>query len=344
MSIHTALITLAFALASVADAGRGAAASSPAFEVANRYGLGGQARRDELGYDAARRRLFVGRGSDVLVVDADTGKLAGTLPGTNGVHGFAFVQPLKLGFITNDRANSISVVELDSLRSVDTIKAGGAGPDAIRYVPELNRLYIGNGHDASVSALDIVSRKIVATVAVGGKPASLASDGSGRVFVAMADKAEIVAINGVGNNVLAHWPLARCEKLSGLAIDSDTQRLFAACANHVLDVVDARSGEEIASVPIGGRPGMVAFDPLLKLVFVPNGGDGTMSVVHEDAANRYRVVDTVLTQQGTGTIVLDEARHRAYLVSSTVPPDTPARRHSDVASGTDNVMVVRPAH
>jgi len=147
--------------------------STAPFAVAQRYVLSGTEHWDYVAYDAPRHHLFISRANHVQVVDTVTGKLFGEIKGTDGVHGFAFVPDKNLGFITNGRADTITVVNLDTLQVVDTIKASGADPDGILYVPLLQRIYVSNGHANSVSAIDIATRKVIATIAVGGKPEAL---------------------------------------------------------------------------------------------------------------------------------------------------------------------------
>lgn len=329
----------------------GTARAAPAgnhgqFEVAQHYALGGADGWDYIGYEPVRHHLFISRASHVQVVDTQSGKLVGEIADTDGVHGFAFVQDQKLGFVTNGRADTITVVDLDTLRTVGTIKAGGPDPDGILYAPNLKRLYVSNGHDQSVSAIDPVTRKVVATMPVGGKPESLAVDNDGRVFVNVEDKGEIVAMDGKSNKVLAHWSIAPCEGPSGLAIDAKSERLFSVCANHRMMVIDARSGRQVAQLPIGGHPDAAAFDPVLKTAFSSNGADGTLTVVHEDDADHYTVLQNVPTEVGAKSMALDAAAHRVYLVSSkfgSAPAATASdpHPHASVVPDTFNVLVAQ---
>jgi YVTN family beta-propeller protein len=316
------------------------------FEVTKRYTLGGTDRWDYVGYDSVRHHLFISRDNHVQVVDTGTGKQVGEIANTEGVHGFAFVQDRKLGFITNGHADTITVINLDTLKTVDTIKAGGPDPDGIMYAPQLKRIYTSNGHDASVSAIDVATRKVVATMPVGGKPESLAADSDGRIFVNVEDKGEIVAMDGKSNKVLAHWSIAPCEKPSGLAIDTKTERLFTVCSNKRMMVIDARSGRHVAELPIGGHPDAAAFDPVLKTAFSSNGGDGTLTVVHEDDADHYTVLQNVATEEGAKSMALDDATHRVYVVSSKFGPapaataDNPHPRPS-IVPDTFSVLVAQ---
>jgi YVTN family beta-propeller protein len=316
------------------------------FEVARHYTLEGGERWDYVAYDPVRHHLFVSRDSHVQVIDTRTGKLFGKIENTDGVHGFAFVQDRKLGFITNGRANTITVINLDTLKVIDTIQAAGPDPDGILYVPSLQRVYVSNGHDKSVSAIDVATRKIVATTQVGGKPEALAADAQGHVFVNVEDRSEIAEIDAHSAAVLAHWPLAPCEEPSGLAIDATNARLFTVCANQHMMVVDTASGHAVADLPIGGHPDSAAFDPALKLAFSSNGANGTLTVVHEDDADHYSVVQNVQTLEGAKTMALDPQMHRVYLVSSKFGPAEAATAQNPhprptVIPGTFEVLVAQ---
>ena len=316
------------------------------FEITQHYGLSGADHWDYVAYDPVRHHLFVSRDTHVQVVDTRTGKLSGEIENTDGVHGFAFVQDRKLGFITNGRANTITVINLDTLKVIDTIKAAGPDPDGILYVPALQRVFVSNGHDNSVSAIDVASRKVVATMPVGGKPEALAADNHGHVFVNVEDKGEIVEMDGNAGAVLTHWSIAPCEEPTGLTIDTTQERLFTVCANQRMMVIDSTTGRHVTEVPIGGHPDTAAFDPALKLAFSSNGADGTLTIVHEDDADHYTVVQNVQTLEGAKTMALDAKAHRVYLVSSKFGPaeaataDNPHPRPA-VIPGTFEVLVAQ---
>src|ERR1043165_2914880 len=112
--------------------------------------------------------------------------------------------------------------------------------------------------------------------------------------------------------VLATWPLAPGEGPTGLAIDRKTERLFAACEGKMV-VVDAKTGKVITTVATGTGTDGMEFDPDLKYVFSPNGGDGTLTVIHEDSPDKYSIVENVKTQARARTMTLDTKTHKVYL-------------------------------
>jgi YVTN family beta-propeller protein len=317
------------------------------FKLTNSYMLGGMDRWDYLGIDPVRHHLFISRNTHVQVIDTVTGKEIGEIPHTAGVHGFAFVQDRKRGFITSGQANTVTVFDLDTLKVIATVPAGGNDPDAIAYSPKLRRIYTSNGDSNSVSAIDADTLKLVATIGIGGKPEALVADERGRIFVNIEDKSQIVALDGATNTLLARWPLAPCVEPSGLAMDTRSDRLFTVCSNHRMVVLNASSGHVVAALPIGGHPDAAAFDPQLNMAFSSNGGDGTLTVVHEDDANDYHVAQNVHTQNGARTMVLDNNAQKIFLVSAKLAPAKVAakdalRSRPAIIPATFNVMVVQP--
>jgi len=281
------------------------------YAVQQRWDLGPATHWDYLAIDSQRNRLYVTRGDHVQVLDVATGKPAGEIPKTDGVHGVAFAQDLKLGFTSNGRANSVTVFDLDTLQVKGEWKVAGANPDAILYDPATRKLYTFNGKSADVSVFDAATGKAVATIPVGGKPEFAATDGK-HVYVNIEDKGEIVAIDAASDRVLAHWPLADCEEPSGLALDTAHARLFSVCGNRTMMVTDSASGKVVAKVAIGDHPDAAYYDAGTATVFSSNGA-GTLSVVHQIDANRYAQPVEVPTLKGARTMTFDPASRRAFL-------------------------------
>ena len=112
------------------------------------------------------------------------------------------------------------------------------------------------------------------------------------------------------------WPLAPCEEPSGMAIDRKHRRLFSNCSNKLMAVMDADSGKVIATVTIGAGVDGGGFDPETGFAFSSNGGDGTLTLVHEDSPDKFSVVDNVQTQRGARTMTLDPKKHKVFLVTA----------------------------
>src|SRR5271170_3292610 len=121
------------------------------YTVAGSWRLGGIGGWDYLSVEASGARLFVSRGDHVDVVETVSGKLAGTIPRTAGVHGIAFAPALKRGFTSNGLANTVTVFELDTLRVTHEVPVSGTSPDAILYEPQHNHIFTANRETANLS-------------------------------------------------------------------------------------------------------------------------------------------------------------------------------------------------
>ena len=126
----------------------------PVYTVSRSFPLAGAGGWDYLALEASGARLFVSRGDHVDVVETVSGKLAGSIPNTAGIHGIAFAPALKRGFTSNGRGNSVSVFELDTLKVVQEVPVSGKKPDAILFVPRQNYIITANGESSNLSVLD----------------------------------------------------------------------------------------------------------------------------------------------------------------------------------------------
>lgn len=294
------------------------------YEVKQKYVLGGDGGWDYLTFDPAGKRLFISRGTHVMVVDPYKGSSIGDIPNTTGVHGIALAQDLGKGFTSNGRENTVTVFDLKTLKETAKIKIDGENPDAILYDPATHRVFTFNGRSKNSTVIDAAKDTVVATIPLDGKPEFGAADGKGKVFVNIEDKSELTAIDAKNAKVLNTWPLAPCEEPSGLAIDQKHHRLFSGCHNKMMAVTDADTGKVIATPAIGEGVDANAFDPEQELAFSSNG-DGTLTVVHEDSPDKFSVVDNATTEKFARTMALDTTNHDVYEVTAQIEEAPPAK-------------------
>jgi YVTN family beta-propeller protein len=298
----------------------GADASAPNMAVQQHWKLGGDGGWDYLTMDSSKGRLFISRATRVDVISTESGKLIGSIPDTQGVHGIALAPALNRGFTSNGRGNSVTVFDLDTLKVIQEAKVPGRNPDAILYEPAGRHVFTFNGASKDVTVLDASSLAVLATIPVPDKPEFAAQDGRGQIFVNIeSDPGQMVVIDSQKLTVKSTWPLPGCNSPSGLAIDSAHRRLFSVCDGKVMAVTDALNGKQVALVPIGEHPDAAGYDRKRGIVYSSNG-EGTLSVVHQDAADRYSVVQTLPTQRGARTMALDEATGKVYLATADFGP------------------------
>src|SRR5262249_7678809 len=294
------------------------AVAGPGYHVAKTYKLGGEGGWDYLTADASARRLYISRGTHVIVLDLDSGKTVGDIPDTQGVHGIALAPDLGRGFTSNGRANNVTIFGLASLKTIGTVQTG-ANPDAILYDSATRRIFTMNGRSNDTTAINAADGTIAGTLALGGKPEFAVADGTGTIFVNIEDKSELVHFDARSLQVLHRWPMTPCKEPSGLAADWSSRRLFAGCDNKLMAVINADSGKVVATVPIGDGVDANAFDPETKLVFASTG-DGHLTVAHQDGPDKYTVAANVPTKKSARTMGLDLVSHKIFLPCAEFDP------------------------
>ncbi len=225
MSVKPLSLLLWILIISLSPAVVARAAAGPGYHVITSYKVGGEGGWDYLTVDAAARRLYISRGTHVIVLDSDSGKTVGDIADTPGVHGIAVAADLGRGFISNGREGTVSVFDLKTLATSSKVKVG-ENPDAILYDPATKRVFTFNGRSHDSTAIDAASGKVLGTIKLDGKPEFAASDAKGEIFVNIEDKSELDAIDPNSLEVKSKWPLAPCKEPSGLAIDRKNRRLF----------------------------------------------------------------------------------------------------------------------
>jgi DNA-binding beta-propeller fold protein YncE len=320
-----------------------ASAAAPArYRLKRKFTLGGDGGWDYLHYDPAGKRLFIARATRVMVVNPEKGSILGEIPDTPGVHGVALAEELGKGFTSNGREDTVTVFDLKTLREISKIRVTGENPDAIVYDALSKRVFTFNGRSGNATAIDATKATVVATISLGGKPEFAVADGKGMLFANLEDKSELVSIDARQAAVTHVWPLAPCEEPSGLAIDRKHRRLFAGCRNKLMAVVNADTGKVIATLPIGQWCDATRFDPATQLAFSSNG-DGTLTVIHEDSANKFSVLQSAATEPYARTMAVNPANHDVYLVTAeieTAPAAKGERPRRTVKPGTFALLVM----
>lgn len=294
-----------------------------AYKFLNEIPIGGDGGWDILTIDSAAKRLYVSHSTKVVVVDLEKNAVAGEIADTPGVHGFIPVPALQRGFSTNGKENKSSVVDLATLKTTSKIDTG-ANPDAFAYDGKRGEVYIFNHSGGSATVIDAKNAKVVATIELGGEPEfGVSDDAAGKIYVNLEDKSEVAVIDASKHEVIARWPLAPGTEPTGIALDAAHHRLFAACHNKMMEMVDTTNGKVIASVPIGAGVDGCAFDDTTQLAFA-SCGEGTTTIAKEDGDN-LTLVQTLKTERSARTMALDPKTHRIYLPSAQFePPATPS--------------------
>ncbi len=296
------------------------AASQATYKVLNKVTLGGEGGWDYLMVDSPARRIYISRGTHVVVVDADSLKPVGDIPDTAGVHGIAIADNLGRGFTSNGQAGTVTIFDPKTLKKIGEVKTG-QNPDAILYDPATKRVFTMNGRSHDTTAIDAKAGTVAGTLPLGGKPEYAQADGKGHIFVNIEDTGELVQFDSKNLKEMNRWKIAGCEEPTGLALDNDHHRLFSVCGNKVMVVMDATNGKILTTLPIGPGTDGAAWDPSSQLAFASSGGgSGTITVVHEDSPDKFSVVQTVETAPRARTMTLDPKTHNLFTVTAQFNP------------------------
>jgi DNA-binding beta-propeller fold protein YncE len=313
------------------------AAAPTGYHVIERIAVGGEGGWDYLTVDSGGRRLYISHGTHVVVADLDTNKIVGDIPDTPGVHGIAIAPELGRGFISNGRANTVTIFDLKT-RNVLGKPATGENPDSIRYDASSGRVFTFNGRSKNSTVIDAKSGTVVATIPMPGKPEFAVADGKGKLYANIEDTNEIVEIDAAKATVTKKYSLSPCDGPSGLAFDAKNRRLFSVCSNRVMAISDPDAGKVIATPAIGAGSDGAAFDPGTGYAFSSNG-DGTLTVVQQ-TGGKWDVLENIATERGARTIAVDEKTHRAYLPTAQTAPAQAAGGRATFLPDTFKVLVV----
>ena len=316
------------------------AADEPGYKVTKKFPVPGDGGFDYIVFDSSANRIYVSHGTEVNVLDADSGKVLGDIKDTPGVHGIAVVPNLHRGFITDGGNATITVFDTNNFQTIKTISVD-KDPDWIFYDPQTKRVFVCHGDAEEITAIDPEKEAVVGKVALGGGAEAAVVDGKGNGFVNLEEKAEVVEFDAQGLSAKQHWPITGCKTPTGLAIDRTNERLFIGCRSKVLAVMNATNGKVLATFPIGDRVDAVTYDPEKKLIFASNW-DGTISVVRQKSADEYEPAGTIQTQQSAKTMAIDPKAHQLFLSAAEMEsaPAANGRTRMRPKAGTFNVLVV----
>lgn len=323
-----------------------AALHAQSYKVSGSIPIPGDSGWDYLLGDGESRILYVSHGVEVVLLDLDSEKITGKIEGMKRIHGIALAHEFNRGFISDGGSDEVVVFDLKSHQVLDKVKAG-TNPDGILYDPASKRVFAFNGRSSNATAIDAKNGKVAGTIPLDGKPEFPVSDGHGNVYVNIEDKSEIQKIDPKALKVTATWSIAPCEEPSGLAIDVKNHRLFPVCDNQKMAVVDASSGKVVTTVPIGDGPDAAYFDADKRVVFSSNGA-GTLTVVKQESADKYVVVDNVKTERSARTMAMDPKTKKIYLPAASfgeAPAPTADNPHPrpKMMPGTFHLVVVSPS-
>jgi DNA-binding beta-propeller fold protein YncE len=312
--------------------------TTASYHVTHTYALGGEGGWDYVVPDPSNHRLFIARQNRVMVVDEDSGTLLGEVKDINGAHGTAVAEGTGHGFATEGNGKSVAMFDLKTFQVLGRIPAA-EDADAILYDSTSKRVFTLNGDAHSSTVIEPKAGTLITNIELGGKPEYGASAGDGKVYANLVDTAEVVEIDARSAKVTRRWSTAPCKQPVSMAIDTARHRLFSGCRSGVMAVSDYQAGKVVATVPIGAGVDGAGYDAASGNAFASNA-DGTLTVIHQDSPDQYKVVDSVQTPPGSRNMGLDPSNHRVFVVSAKFGPVPPGGRRGPVLPGSFALMVI----
>jgi len=323
-------------------------AAAPGYHLLKKYSFGAAegATREYFDYitvDSAARRVYLSHGTEIKVIDADSGALITNITGLKQDHGVAVASEFGRGFISDGAQGKAIIFDLQSLKVTGEAKAD-KDADSIVYDPFSKRVFVMNGDPHSSTVIDAKSGSVVGTIDLGGGPEFAVADGNGTIYVNLEDKSELVAIDSRTLKIKSRWPLAPAGAPTALAMDVPHHRLFSAGRNpQMLVVLDSDSGKVLQSFPISAGVDAAAYEPETGLLFVSTR-EGMVHVFHEDSPDKFSEAETIKTEYGAKTMGLDTKTHNLFLDTADfapAPAPTAERPHPQrpAIQGTFHVLV-----
>jgi hypothetical protein len=317
MTRHKLTVSALLVAASLAAPGMGHAQT---FKIA-KYDIGGLGGTDYLTAEAGTGRVFVSRSTHVMVVDGLTGKVLGDIPTGSRNHGIALAPKANRGFITVAGDTTVTVFDLKTLAVVNKIQTHTLGHDGIMYDETSDRIVLTNhSNPGTLMAIDPNTGEITGTAVLEDNgPEGAVGNGKGKIYVNNENKHTIQVIDVKTMKAIASWP-SGCEGgPTGIAYDRPSDRIFAGCDNKSA-VVDGTSGKIVATIANGDGVDALGYDASEKLIYIPSGAAGNVTIVHQDSPDKYTVVATVATVARGKTIAVDPVKHMAYVFAPEYGP------------------------
>lgn len=259
-----------------------ASADAPGYRVLQKIAGDGTSTVEAMAIDAAARRLYAAREGGVDVYDVESGKRVGGIATTGAPGAIKIASDVRRGYVSNRDNGTVTVFDLGTLQPVATVKSGGREPREIEYDAQTRRIYVSNAGSGELAVLDAANGGNRGTVKLGGRLRQSVIDGRGNLFIAdeRANVLHIVETDKLQSlGKISVWP---GEAPTALVNDAKERRIYVACGNGRMIIVDPDPGQMIGMVPTQGKgeAGITAqFAPArLVMLYLPNA-NGTLDVV-----------------------------------------------------------------
>lgn len=308
-------------------------------KVSYRAAPGGSEYFDYITFDPSSGRAYLSHGTEVLVVNGDTGALIGKISGLQRCHGIAIVHAVGRGYVSDGEAAQVVVFDLKTLKTVARVKAK-PDADSILYDPASKHVFVFEGDSMNATVIDPATNGVIGEIPLGGSPEQAVSDERGMIYDNLEDKGQVIAIDSITLKITARYSTAPAMQPVSMAMDRAHRRLFIGSRNpKIFLVLDADTGKIAGkSFPIGGRVDSNVFDPALAMAACATG-DGAIHIFHEDSPSLLSLVETVKTEFGAKTMALDPKTHNLLVDTADFEAPGAGARFPRAKPGTFHLLI-----
>jgi DNA-binding beta-propeller fold protein YncE len=300
-------------------AGFACAQDSESYKVLKIQLVGGDGGFDYVTADPDGRNLYVARSGPaghIGVYNLDTLAQVGDIPGVSA-HGGAVDSATGHGFATSKPVTMFDSKTFAALKKIDV----QGNPDGYLNDAYNHHFYVLSHSQPNITVLDDKDGSILGTIDIGGAPEQAATDGHGKIYVDIEDKAAIAVIDANSMKVIGKYDLSsKGGGCAGLALDATNKILFAACRdNKNMIILSAADGHIITDLPIGNGSDGATFNPATMEAF-SSQGDGTLTVVKENSPTSFAVEQTIATPARAKVLTLDTKTNQILTITAEYGP------------------------
>jgi DNA-binding beta-propeller fold protein YncE len=284
--------------------------------------VGGDGGFDYVTADSDGRNLYVARSGPaghIGIFNLDTLTQVGDIPGTSA-HGAAVDTETRHGFATSKPVTMFDSKTFAILKRIDV----QGNPDGYLNDAIIHRFYILSHSAPNITVLDDKDGSILGTIDIGGAPEQAATDGQGKIYVDIEDKAAIAVVDANTMKMIGKYDISsKGGGCAGLALDARNNVLFASCRDkNNMIILSATDGHIITDLPIGVGSDGATFNPATMEAF-SSQGDGTLTVIKENSPTSFSVEQTIATPARAKTLTLDTKTNDILAITAEYGP-TPA--------------------
>jgi YVTN family beta-propeller protein len=248
----------------------------------------------------------------LYVIDLRTNKVVATVVDTPGAEGVEYVAELKKAYTSNAGDNTIGVVDLRRMKVIKKIPTESK-PDGSAYAAPFHKLYVSDERGKAEAIVDVRSDTLLKTLHFDSETGMPQYDPvAQKIYVNLQDSNILAVIDPATDEVIARYPVGRCNGNHGMTLDPEHHRAFLSCeGNDLMTVFNLDTHQPIVFLPMAGGPDVIKFDPGLKRIYVACSS-GAISIFQMDDPDHYHKLEDFPVQKKVHSLAVDLETHRVY--------------------------------